>query len=81
MSRSNPRTREFKESGLGLGTVVVGEGGDSSIVIVIGRAGDIVRPGLEISLLRHRAKLELWPSSLGKAGSAILIALKEIGIS
>ena len=46
--------------------------GMTAIVIVIGRAGDIVRPGLESSSLRHRVKLELWPTSeslLGKARS------------
>ena len=36
-----------------------------AIIIVIGRAGDM---GWRSSSLRHRAKLELWLSSLGKAG-------------
>ena len=55
--------------------------GIAAITIVIGQAGDIVRPGLEITIVMSSGEAGAVAVVVGKGWGAVHIALKEVGAS
>ena len=55
--------------------------GIAAIIIVIGQAGDIVRPRLEIIIIMLLDEAGAVAIVVGKGWGAVCIALKEVGAS